>query len=80
MSNTEEEPPSEGSWLPLIAILILALIRWLAFGTGDTPVRFRRWYNIQRVTLRKKLGYRDESIYRPGTAGDGASGSHKRQG
>ncbi|CAB9529261.1 expressed unknown protein [Seminavis robusta] len=79
-ASGEEARESEGSWIPLIVILVLVFLRWLAYGTGSVPIRFRRWYNIQRVQLRKQLGYRDESIYRPGTAGDGASKKHKRQG
>jgi hypothetical protein len=34
----------------------------------------------QRVQWKKKLGLRDESIYRDGAAGDGANQNHKRQG
>ena len=34
----------------------------------------------QRVQWKKKLGLRDESIYRDGAAGDGANQRHKRQG
>jgi hypothetical protein len=83
MKETKDAPgveTAEGSWIPLIAIFVLLLLRWLAVGSGNIPIRFRRWYTTQRVTMRKKLGYRDESIYRPGTAGDGASKKHKRQG
>jgi len=37
-------------------------------------------HHLQRVQLKKKLGLRDESIYRDGAAGDGANQRHKRQG
>lgn len=35
---------------------------------------------LQRVQWKKKLGLRDESIYKDGAAGDGANQTHKRQG
>jgi len=34
----------------------------------------------QKVQWKKKIGLRDESIYRNGAAGDGANQKHKRQG
>lgn len=79
MSDTEKKD-MVGSYVPMVLILLIILAKWLWGGTDDIPVRFRRWYGLQRVTFRKKLGYRDESIYRPGTAGDGSNRKHKRQG
>jgi len=44
----ENQPPVEsGSWWPLVVIVLLLVVRWLAFGQGNTPVQFRRWYNMQ---------------------------------
>lgn len=39
--------PTQGSWLPLILVAAVLVIRWLVFGDGPTPVRIRRWYNLQ---------------------------------
>ena len=36
--------------------------------------------DAKRVQWKKKLGLRDESIYRDGAAGDGSNIRHKRQG
>eukprot|EP00978_Attheya_sp_CCMP212_P037011 scaffold171769_cov39-Attheya_sp.AAC.1 len=68
-----------GSWIPLIVASCVMLLRWLLFGQGGTPVKLRRWFNIQRVSWKKKLGYRDESRYQM-SAGDGANQRYKRQG
>jgi hypothetical protein len=47
-SNPEEtEGGSGGSWLPLVVIIVLLCVRWAAYGQGNTPVRIRRWYNLQ---------------------------------
>mmetsp|Transcript_53613 Transcript_53613/g.160492 ORF Transcript_53613/g.160492 Transcript_53613/m.160492 type:complete len:82 (-) Transcript_53613:1377-1622(-) len=78
-SSDEAEAPFDGSWTPTIAIASLLLLRWIVFGKGDTPVRIRRWYNMQRVQWRKKLGYRDDSKYKM-KAGDGSNERYKRQG
>jgi hypothetical protein len=45
MTDTDES--SHGSWTPLILVCALLLLRWLAYGQGNTPVRFRRWYNMK---------------------------------
>lgn len=83
MTSAEEgatSSASSGSWMPMILVVVLILAKWLGAGTDDVPLRFRRWYGMQRVALRKRLGYRDESIYRAGTAGDGSNRNHKRKG
>jgi hypothetical protein len=47
MSEEEEETP-QGSWTPMIIVLLLVLIRWIVFGQGSiVPVRVRRWYNMK---------------------------------
>ena len=74
------DEPEAGSWTPLAIALILMIFYWLAFSQSGTPVRFRRWYNMQRVQAKKKLGMRDESIYKEFSAGDGANQRYKRQG
>jgi hypothetical protein len=45
MTDTDE--PKQGSWTPLIIVFALLLLRWLADGQGNTPIRFRRWYNMK---------------------------------
>lgn len=75
-----DEPSSQqGSWLPLLLICFLLVLRWVVYSQGNVPVRLRRWYNTQRLELKKKLGYRDDSRYKMG-AGDGANQKYKRQG
>jgi hypothetical protein len=79
MSEEDEETP-QGSWTPMIIVLLLVLIRWIVFGQGSiVPVRVRRWYNMKRVKVKKEMGYRDESKYKMKT-GDGANQKYKRQG
>mmetsp|Transcript_11350 Transcript_11350/g.17023 ORF Transcript_11350/g.17023 Transcript_11350/m.17023 type:complete len:82 (-) Transcript_11350:174-419(-) len=75
----KEMEQTEGSWMPTIVITLLGLILWLVYGKGDRPVRFRRWYNLERLKLKKRLGYRDDSKYAM-SAGDGANMKLKRQG
>ncbi|GKY92524.1 hypothetical protein MPSEU_000222700 [Mayamaea pseudoterrestris] len=71
---------NHGSWLPMAALIMLLLIRWLYFGAGDIPTRFRRWSKLQSLRLRQSLGFRDNSVYKSGAAGHGASAKVKRQG
>lgn len=70
----------EGSWWPFGLIFLAFFMRWLCYSPGNLPVKIRRWYNIQRLQLRKQFGYRDDSIYGRGTAGDGSNTRSKRQG
>ena len=61
---------------------------WLPFGYSVITDHFELtinivsciWLLIQRVRWRKKLGLRDESIYKNFSAGDGANQRFKRQG
>lgn len=78
MSDNEVEV--EGSWTPLIIVSIMVFLYWMSFSQSGTPMRFKRWYNMKRVQLKKKLGMRDESIYKEFAAGDGANQRYKRQG
>ena len=41
------EDEVEGSWLPSIIVGTIMMLIWLRNGNGNTPVRFRRWFNIQ---------------------------------
>jgi hypothetical protein len=43
----EVEEKQQGSWLPLVAVIVMLVIRWLVYGQGNIPVRFQRWYNMQ---------------------------------
>lgn len=82
MSEAEGSPEVsvEGSWTPLIVVSIFIFVYWIAFSQSGTPKRIRRWYSMQRVQLKKKMGMRDESIYREFSAGDGANQCYKRSG
>eukprot|EP00586_Coscinodiscus_wailesii_P014712 CAMPEP_0172498090 /NCGR_PEP_ID=MMETSP1066-20121228/109188_1 /TAXON_ID=671091 /ORGANISM="Coscinodiscus wailesii, Strain CCMP2513" /LENGTH=78 /DNA_ID=CAMNT_0013271219 /DNA_START=91 /DNA_END=327 /DNA_ORIENTATION=- len=75
----ENTAAQEGSWKPSIIVVAVIILFWLGYGQGNVPMRFRRWYNIQRISWKKKLGYRDESNYKM-SAGDGANQKYKRQG
>eukprot|EP00537_Pseudo-nitzschia_pungens_P009346 CAMPEP_0172380572 /NCGR_PEP_ID=MMETSP1060-20121228/70507_1 /TAXON_ID=37318 /ORGANISM="Pseudo-nitzschia pungens, Strain cf. cingulata" /LENGTH=76 /DNA_ID=CAMNT_0013108325 /DNA_START=577 /DNA_END=807 /DNA_ORIENTATION=- len=74
------EDGNEGSWTPLLCIIVLSMLWWTSYSQSTRAVRARRWYNTKRVQWKKTLGLRDESIYRDGAAGDGANQKHKRQG
>lgn len=71
--------PERGSWYPLIVVLFIALVRFIVYSRTDAAILMRRWFKIQYVKLRTKLGFRDDTIY-TGGAGQGASARSKRQG
>lgn len=79
MNVENEKEEVQGSWTPFILLTLLLLLRWLVYGESNGAVGIRRWYNMQRVQLRKRLGYRDESKYQMG-AGEGAHQKYQRQG
>jgi hypothetical protein len=41
------EEHTQGSWAPLLLVLVLLLLRWFAYETSSIPVRVRRFYNMQ---------------------------------
>jgi hypothetical protein len=43
-------------------------------------IRLRRWFGIQKVSWKRKLGFRDAGRYESGAVGLGASKSVRRQG
>ncbi|GAX26489.1 hypothetical protein FisN_23Lh014 [Fistulifera solaris] len=69
---------SEGSWWPLLLIVTLTTLRIVI--CSPSAVDLRRWFQLRKVKLRKQLGYRDDSKYASGGAGQGASANVKRQG
>eukprot|EP00533_Pseudo-nitzschia_delicatissima_P004721 CAMPEP_0116078230 /NCGR_PEP_ID=MMETSP0327-20121206/489_1 /TAXON_ID=44447 /ORGANISM="Pseudo-nitzschia delicatissima, Strain B596" /LENGTH=76 /DNA_ID=CAMNT_0003568757 /DNA_START=44 /DNA_END=274 /DNA_ORIENTATION=+ len=71
---------SEGSWIPSVVVSVLIVLWWISRSQSIKAVQIRRWYSVKRVQWKKKLGLRDESIYKNGAAGDGANLKHKRQG
>lgn len=71
-------PSSEGSWWPLLFIATLITLRMVIYSPH--AVGLRRWFQLRKVQLRKQLGYRDDSKYASGGAGQGASAKVKRQG
>ena len=42
-----EEASSDGSWLPFVVVFVLVAIRVIFYGQGETPVRIRRWFQLQ---------------------------------
>ncbi|KAG7337614.1 hypothetical protein IV203_021835 [Nitzschia inconspicua] len=81
-STSEQDPKVEeqGSWIPTLVVLVVMFLWWVSSSTSSTALKIRRFCNVQRVQWKKKLGLRDESIYKDGAAGDGANQKHKRQG
>jgi hypothetical protein len=69
--TSDSNEQQEGSWTPFL-ILLTIITLWKLSST--------RWFHMQKVQWKKKLGLRDESLYRDGAAGDGANQRHKRQG
>lgn len=47
MADVPVVDEATGSWVPFLIIVTLFVIRWLCYGQGAGPVRFRRWYNLQ---------------------------------
>eukprot|EP00429_Kryptoperidinium_foliaceum_P015503 CAMPEP_0176030718 /NCGR_PEP_ID=MMETSP0120_2-20121206/15123_1 /TAXON_ID=160619 /ORGANISM="Kryptoperidinium foliaceum, Strain CCMP 1326" /LENGTH=80 /DNA_ID=CAMNT_0017363979 /DNA_START=60 /DNA_END=302 /DNA_ORIENTATION=- len=80
MSDSSSSAEPEGSWIPFAILSFVIFFWWAYFSQSQRAVRLRRWYNMKRVQYKKKLGLRDESIYKNGAAGDGANLRHKRQG
>jgi uncharacterized membrane protein (GlpM family) len=78
--SEQKNPVEQGSWIPLALVFLVIALWWVSSSTSPTALRIRRWYHTQKVRWKKKLGLRDESIYRDGAAGDGANQKHKRQG
>mmetsp|Transcript_31576 Transcript_31576/g.52130 ORF Transcript_31576/g.52130 Transcript_31576/m.52130 type:complete len:80 (+) Transcript_31576:114-353(+) len=79
MSADSETKEVEGSWIPFILLSVLFILGWLVYGKSSGAVGIRRWYNMRRISIRKQLGYRDESKYQMG-AGEGANQKYQRQG
>jgi len=69
----------QGSWIPIIVIGILFLLRWIFYDQGSTAISIRKWWNYRKIQLRNKLGYRDDTKYQM-NVGAGASNNYKRQG
>ena len=69
---------SEGSWWPVLVIAALLALRMVIYSPNAAGAR--RWIQMRKVQLRKQLGYRDDSKYASGGAGQGASAKVKRQG
>ena len=42
-----DQMDSEGSWAPLLVVILCIFLYWVAYGQGTTPMRMRRWYNMQ---------------------------------
>jgi len=78
-TNVDEEGSVTGSWAPTLILFLILFIRWIAFGQDNLAVRLRRFCNIQRVRLKKRFGYRDDSKYDM-SVGDGSNQKNKRQG
>mmetsp|Transcript_25381 Transcript_25381/g.55456 ORF Transcript_25381/g.55456 Transcript_25381/m.55456 type:complete len:82 (-) Transcript_25381:1399-1644(-) len=74
-----EKPSVKGSWTPVILILAILIVRWLAYSKGDAAIKFRRWLGGKKVQLKKQFGYRDDEKYKM-KAGGGADQRLKRQG
>mmetsp|Transcript_9188 Transcript_9188/g.10721 ORF Transcript_9188/g.10721 Transcript_9188/m.10721 type:complete len:81 (-) Transcript_9188:1036-1278(-) len=70
----------QGSWVPILYISVFILVWWVSYSQSTKAIRVRRWFTTKKVKWKKKIGLRDESIYRNGAAGDGANQQHKRQG
>ena len=46
-NSGEEQDAAQGSWIPLLVIIFLLVLRWIYYGEGHRPMRIRRWYNLQ---------------------------------
>eukprot|EP00979_Chaetoceros_neogracilis_P001956 scaffold349_cov267-Chaetoceros_neogracile.AAC.51 len=79
MPTTENEETVQGSWVPIIIVLVLLTLRWLLTSQGNVAVSIRRMMQMQKLRTKKKFGLRDDSKYKMG-AGDGANQKYKRQG
>ena len=46
-SSSQQPDEPKGSWIPFCVIVTLWIIYKIAYGTGRTPMRIRRFYNVQ---------------------------------
>lgn len=47
----------QGSWLPSLVVVIILIIRWFVVGTGNIPVRVRKWVNSKVNTGNRKRNF-----------------------
>lgn len=71
----EQYHGTKGSWIPTIIIISILLIRTLL----SKSIKFQRFVSTTKISIKKKLGYRDDTKYKMGV-GDGANMNLKRQG
>ena len=71
----EQYHGTKGSWIPTIIIISILLIRYLL----SKSIKFQRFVSTTKISIKKKLGYRDDAKYQMGV-GDGANMNLKRQG
>ena len=71
----EQYHGTKGSWAPTIIIISILLIRYLL----SKSIKFQRFVSTTKISIKKKLGYRDDAKYQMGV-GDGANMNLKRQG
>jgi hypothetical protein len=62
MSEDGTEPTLGGSWAPLVVVLALIAMYWVAYGQGSTPIRMRRWYNM-KVSCEECQSFLTGSLY-----------------
>jgi len=79
MTEIEATPDVKGSWTSTVVVILIIVMKWILQGEGNTPVSLRRWGQMKKLQMKKKMGFRDGSKYKMG-AGDGANQRHKRQG
>ena len=71
----EQYHGTKGSWIPTIIIISTLLIRY----SLSKSIKFQRFVSTTKISIKKKLGYRDDAKYQMGV-GDGANMNLKRQG
>lgn len=53
----------QGSWIPIIVIGILFLLRWIFYDQGSTAISIRKWWNY-RVRALSLYIYNHTKIYK----------------
>ena len=58
----EQYHGTKGSWIPTIIIISILLIRYLL----SKSIKFQRFVSTTKISIKKKLGYRDDTKYKMG--------------
>lgn len=45
---------NNGSWIPLVSLLCVLLMRWICYSNGNRPIQIRRWFKANVRYINRK--------------------------